>query len=324
MPTFRGAARTVRRSLLRRPTALILCYHRIAEPSFDPWRVCVSPQRFAGHLEHLGRRGEVVPLRELPTRLRSSRSRRRPLFALTFDDGYADNLEHGRPLLERYGFPATIFLATDYVVSRRELWWDELERSVFGPPSLPKALQLDGEGAGSSWTLAGEGIDERARLYESLYWHLRALPSDRREGTLDRIADWSGASAEPRPSHRVVSVDEVRTANGGALDFGAHTRSHVELAALPEAAQRAEIVGSKTDLEDLIGEPVETFAYPYGRRQDYTAVTVEIVREAGFRLACVTSSGIVDAETTLLELPRLCIENVAPTEFEQVLNQWLR
>ena len=108
-----GVAKYVSRAVMRRrrPHGLILSYHRIAAPSWDPWDLCVSPEHFEKQLEVLAHRAELVPLSDLASQLRAGR-RGRPVVALTFDDGYADNLHVAQPLLERYGAPATVFIAT--------------------------------------------------------------------------------------------------------------------------------------------------------------------------------------------------------------------
>jgi peptidoglycan/xylan/chitin deacetylase (PgdA/CDA1 family) len=48
--------------------------------------------------------------------------------AVTFDDGYADNLANAAPLLVEFGVPATMFLSTGAIVNGCEFWWDDLER----------------------------------------------------------------------------------------------------------------------------------------------------------------------------------------------------
>lgn len=90
--------------------ACILMYHSIHEKTDYRWNV--TPGDFERQMAHLKEQGcPVISLAELVRRLRA----REPLgdaVALTFDDGYRDNLSNALPVLEQYGFPATVFVTT--------------------------------------------------------------------------------------------------------------------------------------------------------------------------------------------------------------------
>jgi peptidoglycan/xylan/chitin deacetylase (PgdA/CDA1 family) len=100
-------------------------YHRVVRSLLDPWRLCLSPENFTEQLEILRRHRTVIPLTEFASRVASGRSLY-SCVAITFDDGYADNLLIAAPILREHGMPATVFLATGMVGLRREFWWDEL------------------------------------------------------------------------------------------------------------------------------------------------------------------------------------------------------
>ncbi|WLA03957.1 polysaccharide deacetylase family protein [Xanthomonas translucens pv. undulosa] len=71
-------------------------------------------------------------------------------------------------------------------------------------------------------------------------------------------------------------------------EVGAHTCSHPRLTACSDAALREEIGGCKRALEDLLGEPVTQFCYPYGNVDARVAATVQ---EAGYVAATTTRHG---------------------------------
>ena len=81
----------------------------------------ISPARFARQLSWLSRWRRVVPL----TATLSSRSRRRDL-AITFDDGFRDNLTVALPLLEKFGVPMTLFVAAGFIDQEEYLSEEEL------------------------------------------------------------------------------------------------------------------------------------------------------------------------------------------------------
>src|SRR4051794_20071252 len=120
-------ARAGRWLLERRGAIAILLYHRVTALDSDPQQLAVTPEHFDEHLRVLREICTPVELADVPRMLRARRLPKRPV-AVTFDDGYRDNLHEAKPLLERHGVPATVFVASGYVGSGREFWWDELER----------------------------------------------------------------------------------------------------------------------------------------------------------------------------------------------------
>ena len=138
---------------------------------------------------------------------------------------------------------------------------------------------------------------------------------------LDELRGWAGAEPTCRPSHRPLSVEEtLALADGELVEIGAHTVTHPALGPLPPSSQREEIVQSKARLEDLLGRPVMSFAYPHG---DYTAETVSIVREVGFARACsFTFAGLVHPSTDPFRLPRVQIQDWDGEELARRLSAW--
>jgi peptidoglycan/xylan/chitin deacetylase (PgdA/CDA1 family) len=116
-----GWAAVMERMLLEpkgRPRACIFYYHRIAEvdfvdPQVDDWNV--SPKLFERQVATLAEYAEIIPLRELPHRLKAGTELSKPLVCLTFDDGYASFYTQALPILERYRAPATAFVITGMI-----------------------------------------------------------------------------------------------------------------------------------------------------------------------------------------------------------------
>jgi peptidoglycan/xylan/chitin deacetylase (PgdA/CDA1 family) len=96
------------------------------------------------------------------------------------------------------------------------------------------------------------------------------------------------------------------------------------LAGLPREAQREEIIGGKRDLEAALGRPVNAFAYPYGSPWDVSGQTVELVRSAGFTLACANTPAPVDRETDPYWMPRCLVRNWSGGEFAARLERCFR
>ena len=333
----------VQRALVHfRAEIAILLYHRVFEPQSDPQLLCVSPKHFAEHLECLRHYYRVLSLKELSEALRDRQLPKRGV-AVTFDDGYADNLCNAKPLLERYDIPATVFVTSGYIAQEREFWWDELERLLLHPGVLPESIRLTisgnayqrdlGKAAQYSeedferncrWNVLKKGAPSpRQDIYRSLCQLLRPLPNGVRLKVLDDLLILANARTMVRPTHRILSPDEViRLAKEGLVEIGTHGVTHSVLSTLPLAAQRDEIQGSKVRLEVILGRPVTSFSYPYGALSDYTVDTVNLVREAGFVCACSNFAKAIRRGADFYQMPRFLVRDWDGDEFMRHLKGW--
>ena len=249
--------------------------------------------------------------------------------AVTFDDGYADNLREARPLLERYDVPATVFVTSGQLGGDREFWWDELERLVVHdaplPARLPETLDRCRRPSPGPRRRRPRARASAPRLFWEIHRRLMPLADDARRSALDALADWAGAAAGAPPRHPTLSEDElVRLADGRLIEIGAHSVTHPVLASLPQERQRAEIVGSKQRLEAILGRAVDRFAYPHGAPEHFTRETAVLVREAGFRSACTSQRGAVDASSDRFALPRCAVRGWDADKLARRLWRWSR
>jgi peptidoglycan/xylan/chitin deacetylase (PgdA/CDA1 family) len=323
---------------LVRPKAIILLYHRIADPEIDPHLLCVSPQHFAEQLAVLAQYYTPLSLQQCVAAVGQDSLPRRTA-VITFDDGYADNLYAAKPLLERHGFPATLFITTGQTNSPSEFWWDELEKIFLLPSTLPQYLDMEINGHNHHWDLdgstqyteeqflradsakhtgAGAPPSPRFELLHTVHRLLRDLPSGPRKIKMDALLKWSGASREARPSYRALSTEELTVlARTNLIDFGGHTLTHPHLSEQELTVQREEIHGGKIALEQMIGRTVHSFSYPYGY---YSDSTIELVRQAGYSSACTCSERPTRDESDLFQLPRLMVKDWDGDEFAKRLH----
>ena len=327
------------KNLLTEQRFLILLYHRIVELRSDPWSLSVAPRHFAKHLEILREHAHPISLKQLSEGLLDGNLPDRAV-VITFDDGYADNLYNAKPLLERYDVPATVFLTTGYIGHEREFWWDELDRLLLQPGTLPKVLSLSVNGSTYRWKLGKAAqyysdddatrryrwrvwryaFDSRYRLYRSLWELLHPLAEEEKQKVLDKLLVWADAKPAARPTHRPLSLEEVvALAQGDLVDVGAHTVTHPVLPTLPAASQWHEILKSKARLEEILSRPVSSFAYPYG---SISAETVDIVREAGFACACSGLADVVGRSIDRFRLPRVEVAGWEGERFARQLFRW--
>ena len=130
--------------------------------------------------------------------------------ALTFDDGYRDNLTNAKPLLIEHEVPASILIATGYVGQTGEFWWDELARLILNRREGAKSKVRLGKDwievkfgpitdgmAMDPWQYGDQINSARAKTYFNLWSKLRDLDSVRREVTMAMVREILGADAAP-------------------------------------------------------------------------------------------------------------------------------
>ncbi len=103
---------------------------------------------------------------------------------------------------------------------------------------------------------------------------------------------------------RMLSSEQLRTMATAGMEIGAHSCSHARLIELDDAGLADEVGRSKTELAEIIGGPVQSFAYPYGKHDDRA---VETVRRAGYVSACITRPGWAMRDNDPLRIRRVSI-----------------
>lgn len=167
------------------PGLPILMYHSVSDspehgvPAY--YQTCTSPTRFREHLQLLRDQGyKSLSLHEALVRLNTGALGER-IVVITFDDGFRDFYTHAAPLLEEFGFTATVYLPTGYIGGERRcfrgrecLCWQEVRELhrrgfSFGSHSVSHSRLKD-----LPWEeVAVELSDSKARMESELDEEIR-------------------------------------------------------------------------------------------------------------------------------------------------------
>ncbi len=311
------AIRRARNLLLRAidTPVVVLLYHRVAELASDPQRLAVTPDNFRAQMAYLKQRYPLVRFEEDWSRVKG------PAIAVTFDDGYADNALNALPILDEVGVPATFFVSTGHLDARQEYWWDELERILLGGLALPESFALRDGRYGSCWSTGT--LAARKSFYAEITPLIKKLTADRRDDWLSQLRHWAGTDDAGRSAYRSMTSAELQQlASSSWVTVGAHTVTHSRLSALAEEQQREEIFKSKRQLETLLGRPVTTFSYPYGRKADYNRTSINLCREAGFVRVAANFYGLSYRWTDTMQVPRYLVRNWGVDEFDAMMKEF--
>ena len=231
--------------------------------------------------------------------------------ALTFDDGYRDNVEHAWPVLAKHGAPWTMFVTPGFADRTARLWWLELEEAVRALPQIALSLP-DGPFRMPSGTDA-----EKARAFEQLYWRLRKGPEAILLSTTFDLAGQAGVDAAALVERECLPGETLRALAGApGVTIGAHTLTHPMLAKHDAERARREIVESKARLEAELRLPIRHFAFPVGDPGSAGPREFELAREAGFAGAVTTRPGHLWPEHArhLHALPRVSLNGLHQNE----------
>lgn len=277
--------------------ARIFYYHRVNNDN-DPFFEAISTDVFEAHMRYLARHYKVVSMAEVSRHLQAGDSTE-TVVGITFDDGYRDNYEYAFPILKRYNLPATVFLTTGSMDSGEPLWFEELAEAIKKTSREFVDLEIDIPRRFPFRTEA-ERLDSNSRIFRLL----RVLSDPERRTCLADLLKQLGAGGECERRGKMLSWDQVRRMKADDIDFGGHTVTHPFLSKLPVQQAAWEVAECKRRIEEELQGPVEFFAYPNGREEDFAESNKDILRQAGYRAAVTTIWGMNYRSTDRMELRR--------------------
>jgi len=304
--------------------AVILMYHRVVDVETSPYHGIVSTDHFLQQMEFLHKISNPLSLIELKDAIKQKEIPTNSVI-ITFDDGYADNYTNAIPILTNFQIPATIFITSEYVGSKREYWWDELERIFILPEKLPEKAPFMVGNQMLDLNFARFNKDQRIHLLRGMHGLLRSCRPGDRQAILDGLLAMSGLPENGREDYRPMTEKEIITlSRNGLVDIGAHTMTHPVLSALSREEQQAEIIGSIRAVTEIIGKPVHSFAYPFGSPQEINNDSLEIIRSTEIQTAVTTTPEKVNPESNLLALPRVWVGDWDQKTFQQRMEPYFQ
>ena len=283
----------------------ILIYHRVL-PEHDPMRPGEpTVAEFDMQMKMLRQYFHPLPLVEAVERLQAG-TLPDGAACVTFDDGYADNEQYAMPVLRKYGVPATVFVSTGFLNGGR-MWNDsviEVLRNYPGEVLDLRDIDLQ------CYTLRSH--EQRRLAVDSILRQIKHMDPQER---IERVNEIQKRGAR-LPDDLMLTDAQLRSLAGNGIAIGAHTVNHPILSSISPEAARSEIATSKGDLEALLQEPVDAFAYPNGRPElDYGTEHRDIVRELGFKVAVSTHWGVGTTGSDRYQLPRFTPWDRQPLRF---------
>jgi len=273
----------------------ILIFHRVLAQPDVLFPEVPTAATFEAQMRWVQRWFEVLPLGAAIERLYAGSIPSRAL-AITFDDGYADNEEIAAPILRRLGLSATFFVSTGFLGGGC-MWNDQVIEAI----RACDAAELDLQALGLARFALGSTAARRQAI-ETVLKAIKHLAPAQRQAVTDTIVARAGGRPSPP---LMMQPQQLRSLRALGMDVGAHTVTHPILKSLPADAAYEEMSRGRRELEQILGERVELFAYPNGvPGQDYGVEHAAMARDCGFRAAVSTAWGAASARSDRFQLPR--------------------
>ena len=302
-----GAFDVVRRVRPSRGLA-ILRYHAVCGDeghSYADPGICVTPAGFERHVAYLASRYRVLPLPEAASYIRAGKTLPANAVAITFDDGYADNLPAAR-VLHKYGVNATFYITAGCLKGEAPFWPSEIRQLVARMTTPTIELEANGNRVSIRCGNAAErrlAIRALAKLFKS-----QTIPVRERLREQLRAAAGGGDTVS-----YMLTWDELREMHRLGMTIGAHTVTHPNLPNAGLEAARTEIEGSRTRLERELAAPVTMFSYPNGGAERYmTRAVAQLVRDSGFEAASTSWNGFAGPASDVFALERVQVQEEMP------------
>lgn len=313
------------------PRLLVLMYHRVLPADDSRARIeepgmMVTPDTFRQHLQIVQEYFEPVQLSGWLARRAAHQPLPARACAITFDDGWADNYEFAYPVLQETATPATIFLVSDMIGTRKQFWPERLARLVTTIAMHHSRHWADPElawlrDAGAEYDFSDTPPSTEALT--SIISRAKILPDTEVHARIDLAQNALGLGDDSQTASLLNWKQVNEMLASGLVEAGSHTCHHMRLnRETPADLMEREITASKQTIEAQTGTSVSTFCFPNG---DYTETALDLVR-THYKGAVTTQSGWNTDRTDSHCLSRIGIHNDIASDrvaFLARLSGWL-
>ncbi len=281
------------RALKKQKPVFILMYHRVCPSPWPYLDLSVTPDLFEKQIKYITKNYHIIDFHNL-ARADYTKGEKKDCVIISFDDGYRDFYIYAFPILKKYKAPATVFLATGYTGTKNLIWYDKLAWILFCAGGFDSHLSdsMAHEIKNPVLNFFKARGTEKTESLNRIVSYLKNIRQDLRQKIIKDLETACKPKSIAKVKKRLMlSWDEVIFMAQNNINFGSHTVSHPVLSLISENDAKREITESKKIIEEKTQKPVMLFAYPYGKKEDYSNRTIRILKDAGFKYACTTIKG---------------------------------
>jgi protein-tyrosine-phosphatase/peptidoglycan/xylan/chitin deacetylase (PgdA/CDA1 family) len=296
---------------------VIFMLHRMVNPD-TPFVNGHSAEFLDDALNYLCRKGyNFVSLEDVYNNIEKGGLPLKKAIAFTIDDGFIDQAKVAAPIFIKYKCPVTIFLITEFVDGGAPPW-DAIVKHIFNKTDQNKiTVKLNSK-------VITYDISDSEKKYSAMN-EFRSKCKDLPELELKEAIEYLktisglGSISFPISDAQALSWDDALELEKFDVSFAPHTSSHTILSNCSDRRAREEITGSWGKLIQKLKKPCPIFAYPNGRKQDFTVRDINYIKETEMQGAVMSEPGYVEFGS-VTEADKYLIKRMSfPTSLERLI-----
>ena len=291
------------RKILLEKKRYVMCYHRVltaeeARKKNLHHSMWITPESFERQICWMKSQGEIVSVEDATD---FSKENTKPWFAITFDDGWLDNLKVADAILEKHAVPYTIFIVTGAVETGLLFWADQfIEKTKYlATRSRRKLFFSAAEKNPIARLISSRKLSVRENL-NNILEKFKTLDKTERETLLREFYSDFHIDDKPLPGP-ILSWKQVQYLDQKAVSIQSHTHSHEILEACSWNVAKEEVIASKAIIERQLKKPCKYFCYPNAR---FDVEKIPLLEEAGYEKAFIIHNRCLNEGDNPYLLPR--------------------
>jgi peptidoglycan/xylan/chitin deacetylase (PgdA/CDA1 family) len=278
----------------------ILVYHRVVkdeeiEEDLE-LGLTVSCSNFEKHIKEIKSKYKICSMDEFVRNLKKKNNEF--MVAITFDDGYKDNLYQALPILTKHEVPASIYVTTRFLNQEVDIWWYELGEVI------QNRTEINFQYKEKKFNFLLDNKKRKFLAYQNLMKLFKSLKIDAQNELMEKITN---TKKRKNYSHICLNSEEILMLEKNPLiTINSHGHNHQNLKILSDDEVKYEITKSLEVLENLINRKVKHFAYPFGGKDQVSTREYNVIEDMNFDSAVIGSVYPIK-DCNFFSLPRIYV-----------------
>ena len=262
---------------------------------------------FESYISNLAAHGNPLSMDQVLSKIENKKFFLPGSFAITFDDGFENNLSIAAPIMKRHKIPSMIYLTTSFIEHNGMSWIDRIEDAV----EITNKTNIRVEETNRSYSITG--INEKISFLNEIRRYVKNSPKCNSELFADKLcSDLVGTRAKIKsddPIDLKLSWDQIVKSNleNDFISFGGHSHNHSILSFLSHDNLKKELDLSALLLKNKGGINLKHYSYPEGLEHCFSDLVIDELKIRGVRCCPTAIAGNNSVYSDPFKLNRIMV-----------------